>query len=340
MSLPAASGLSHHPHLLVRWLAVKNALRRFLRDRGRAASAIGGTAIACFALLYAAVTSAGSVELIEPLLSYWPLVALLAALHAAMTIARRLHRFEMTRSSSWLASAPIAFSRVRFAERLLALAPVFLQWMGVSGLIAILAAAEAASPRSALTLIAAISAGAMAGLLAGLWAPPSKPHRSFEGSRYVRAVRVADPATVRPSDAALSRWPINVTLSWGRPENSRVLLVIALFAVQGGSSISSGLTVVAMWVVAAYLGSLLAVVTRVAREASAWLRSTPMRFHAFAWPIARRALLHQLLGTAGAAGVMMALGASPAMAVYLGGIWLSVVVLVCCISLASFYRHD
>jgi hypothetical protein len=338
MSLPAAAWLSRHPHLLVRWLAVKNGLRRFLRNRRRAASAIGGAAIACFALLYAAVTNAGSVELIEPLLSYWPLVALLAALHAAMMTARGLHRFETTRSSSWLASAPVAISRVRLAERLLAIAPVLLQWIGISGLIAILAAAEAASPRSALTLIAAMSVGAMAGSLAGLWAPRSRSRSPFEASRYVRAVRVADLATVRPADAALSRWPVNLTLSWGRPENSRVLLVIALFAVQGGSSILSGLTVVAMWVVAAYLGSLLAAVTQVAREASAWLRSTPMRFHAFAWPIARRALLHQLLGTTGAAGVMMALGASPAMAFHISASWLGVVVLVCSINLASFYR--
>lgn len=332
------SGLSRHPHLVARWLAVKNGLRRFLRDRGRAASSVGGAAIACCALLCAAVTSAESVELIEPLLSYWPLVMLLAALQSATTMARGLRRYEMTRSKSWLASVPVAFSRVRFAERLLAVLPVFLQWIGITILIAVLAAAEVASPRSALTLIGAISAGVVVGLLAGLWTPRSKPHRSFEGSRYVRAVRVADIGTLRPSDVALSRWPVNLALSWGRPENSRVLLVIALFAVQGGASILSGLTVVAMWVVAAYLGSLLAAVMQVAREASAWLRSTPMRFHAFAWPIARRALLHQLFGTAGAAGVMMALGAPLTIALYLGVLWLSVGVLVCVISLASFYR--
>lgn len=337
MTFSAFSWLLRHPHLRVRWLAARNELQRFLRDRRRAASVIGGAAIASFALLYAAVTSAGSVELIEPLLSYWPLVTLLAALHAAMAVARGLRRFEAERSSSWLAAAPVALSKVRFSERVLSVAPVVLQWIGIIGLIAILGAVEAANPRSALTLIAAVSAGAVAGLLVGLWTPRSKPHRSFEASRYVRAVR-ADGRAFHPADAALSRWPVNLAVSWGRPENSRVLLVIALFAVQGGASILSGLTVVAMWVVAAYLGSLLAAVMQVAREASAWLRSTPMRFHAFAWPIARRALLHQLLGTVGAAGVMMALGASPAMALYLGVLWLSVVMVVCAISLASFYR--
>jgi hypothetical protein len=49
-------------------------------------------------------------------------------------------------------------------------------------------------------------------------------------------------------------------------------------------------------------------------------------------------LLHQLLGTTGAAGVMMALGASPAMAFHISASWLGVVVLVCSINLASFYR--
>jgi hypothetical protein len=117
-----------------------------------------------------------------------------------------------------------------------------------------------------------------------------------------------------------------------------VLLIVALFAVQGGASILSGLTVVAMWVVAAYLGGLLAAVVQVSREASAWLRCTPIKFHAFAWPIARRALLHQALGTAGAVAVMIAQGATPAMAIYCGVLWLSMVVLIFTISLAESYR--
>lgn len=333
------SWLRRHPHLLARWLAANNAMHRFTQDRRRAATIISAASIAAFALLYA-TASAGAVELIEPLRPYWPLVALLAALHAAMTVTRRLGRLEAARSSSWLAAAPVQFSSLRFTERLVSMAPVFLQWFAMSVLIAMLAGAEAASVRSALALIAALSAGAAGGLVLGLWMPQSqsKARPSYEPSRYARAARVADVQSLRPSNTALSRWPVNLALSWGRPENARVLLLIALCAVQGGTSILGGLTVIAMWVAAAYLGSLLAATMQVAREASVWLRSTPVKFHAFAWPIARRALLHQVLGTVGAAGVMMALGASPSMVSYLSALWLAVVVLVCAVSVAECYR--
>ena len=341
LSLPKRmTWLLRHPHLLARWLAANNALRRFGRDRSRVVGSAGVALFAGFALLYAAVAAAraGAVELIELLRSYWPAIVLLAALHAAMTAARRSHRIAAAQSKSWLAAAPIRPASVRLAQLFLSIAPIILQWFAISAVIAVIAGAESASPRSALLLIAALSAGVAGGLLVGLWAPQPRAGKAYEGSRYVHAARPLSAQPLRPSNAALSRWPVNLTLAWGRPENARVLLLVALFAVQGGASILSGLTVIAMWVMAAYLSSLLAAVVQVSRQAGAWLRSTPIRFHAFAWPIARRALLHQALGTTGAVAVMIALGATPAMALYCGALWLTLVVLIFTISLAESYR--
>lgn len=342
LSLPKRTPpwLLRQPHLLARWLAANNTLRRFARDRRRAVISIGVAVLAGLALLYATVATAraGAVDLIEPLLSYWPLIMLGASLHAAMTVARRLRRIVAAESKSWLAAAPIQPASARFAALVLSILPVILQWFAISAAIAIIAGAASASPRSVLLLIAALGVGMVCGLLVGLWAPQPKIRKAYQGSRYVRAAPRTGIQSLRVSNSALSRWPVNLTLAWSRPENARVLLLAALFAVQGGASILSGLTVVAMWGVAAYLTGLLAAVVRVSREASEWLRSTPIKFHAFAWPIARRALLHQVLGTAGAVAVMIALGATTAMALYCGVLWLALVMLIFTISLVESYR--
>ena len=73
-----APWLRRHPHLLAHWLAAHNVAAR-----------------------------GGAMNLIEPLLAYWPLVVLLAAVHSLMTVSRRLRRGKLAESKSWLAAAPI-----------------------------------------------------------------------------------------------------------------------------------------------------------------------------------------------------------------------------------------
>jgi hypothetical protein len=68
------------------------------------------------------------------------------------------------------------------------------------------------------------------------------------------------------------------------------------------------------------------------------LRSTPITFWEFAWPLARRALLHQLCGALIAMGVMLMLGSSLFIAIYFGTLWLTLVVLTAALSLADCYR--
>ena len=66
------------------------------------------------------------------------------------------------------------------------------------------------------------------------------------------------------------------------------------------------LFILVTWTVGSYLIALLIAIPHVGRSASQWLRSTPVTFWTFAWPLARRALLHQLLGTLIAMGITLA----------------------------------
>ena len=74
------------------------------------------------------------------------------------------------------------------------------------------------------------------------------------------------------------------------------------------------------------------------RAAGQWLRSTPITFWAFAWPLARRMLLHQVVGTLAGVAIMLLLGAPPRVALYIGTLWLALVVVVTAVSLADCYR--
>lgn len=337
----APSWLLRHPELLAHWLTAANSVRRLTQNRRRAALLAGAALIGASLILCAAFFGmrSSAVHLIEPLLAYWALVLLLALVHAFMTMSRRLRRGKAAVAKSWLSAAPMRPASLTLTRVLVAVGPIICQWLAACTLVAVIAVIESAQEGSARKLMGALSAGALIGSLLGFWRPKSRPRASYEGSRYARAVSVTVEQPLRASDAALSHWPVNMTLAWSRPENSRALVVIALLSVQAGSSMLGGIAVLAMWFSAAYLGSLLAAVVHVARDAGTWLRSTPMRFHAFAWPIARRALIHQIAGTTIAMGVMMLQGTSLAMAVYLGAIWLTVVAVVCAISLADSYRN-
>ena len=178
--------------------------------------------------------------------------------------------------------------------------------------------------------------GAIVGGPCGWWLSRRAPTRSREHSRYT--LRPRHGTQTAPSSAPLSHWPIAQAFAWGRPENARFLLGAAVLTVPGGTGILGALSLLVAWTVASYLGALLVAIPHVGRAASQWLRSTPITFRDFAWPLARRALLHQALGTLVGMGAMLALGVSPATAIYLGAVWWTVVVLTATVGLADCYR--
>jgi hypothetical protein len=126
--------------------------------------------------------------------------------------------------------------------------------------------------------------------------------------------------------------------AWGRPENARLLLGAAILTIPGGTGILGALFILGTWTVGYYLVGLLLAIPHVGRAALQWLRSTPITFCDFAWPLVRRALLHQVIGTLAAMGVALALGVSVSTAMYVGVVWLALVVLIWTISLADAYR--
>jgi hypothetical protein len=162
---------------------------------------------------------------------------------------------------------------------------------------------------------------------------PRKRQTAREDSRYAPKARTTDVVSAQ----ALSRWPIAQALSWQKPENARVALVIALFAVQGGSSMLLGLTVVSAWMLAIYLVTLMQATIHAGNVAARWLKATPIKFVNFAWPLARRVLIHQAIGSTAAAVLAVAMGLGLATALYLWVLWLAIVIGVLCVSLADAY---
>ena len=181
-----------------------------------------------------------------------------------------------------------------------------------------------------------IAAATVLGAAIGWWSARRSRADALEGSRYVGRIKSATLQFLL--SAALSGWPLAQVRAWGRPDNLRILLMVAMLAVQAGSSALVGLSVVAIWLLGGYLAGLLAAVLQTANLAAHWLRSTPIPFAQFAWALTRRALLYQVVATAVGIGLMVILGAPLLSALYIGALWLTIVLLSCSIGLAESYR--
>jgi hypothetical protein len=326
--------LQRHPLLLAEWLAVRNLVAR-ARAHAVAVIAAGIGILGAFAVVLIALGPQFP-AVFTSLLEYRVLTMVAVGAYAAGSLARQRRRSEIRYTQFWLAAAPVrqysrslailVVSALPLVSQLLAACVLFAA-MGIAGDVA------AATVGESMLLIvgAAIVGGAV-----GWWSARRSRADAMEGSRYVGAVKPRTQSV--PSAAALSGWPLAQVRAWGRPANLRVLLMVAMLAVQAGSSALVGVSVVAAWLLAGYLAGLLTAVLQTARMASHWLRSTPIPFAQFAWAVSRRALLYQLVGTAIAIGLMVVLGSPVLSALYVGMLWLAVVVLSCSIGLAESYR--
>lgn len=319
-----------NPLLLAEWIAIRNFVRR-LRSHALAIT------LACVALAVAAgivLVTFGSRAAV--LIEYRFMTIVVVGLYTAFLVKRQRLRAEARSSESWLIAAPIAYRQRRVALTVLSVVPLLIQLLIATLAVALLALLQELTPSQAIELSLYVAGGAAAGTLIGWWSASRRKSPAYEGSRYVARARHTDAMT--PSIEALAAWPVGQLRAAGRPENLKVVLFAAMLAVQAGSSALHGLCVVAMWLVAAYLGGLLGAVVRTARAAAAWLHSTPLSFKQFAWSLARRALLHEVAGTVLAVAVMMILGAPALAAAYMAGLWLTIVVVVFTIGLADSYR--
>jgi hypothetical protein len=265
---------------------------------------------------------------------YGLLTAAVSAVHALLLVSRHRRRLALGFKNSWLVAVPIDQRSVAASIRLRIAVVAMTHLVTIAVPVAAISwiAGEFAL---GLTVMMFVTVAFLVGSMVG-WYLRIPDREVLEASRYApqwhrKAVQV------RPSDSALAHWPIALTLSWHRPENSRVALLVALFAVQGGSSIAIGLCVVVSWLVAIYLAMLLQATMQVGRTAASWLRATPIAFVTFAWPIARRAVLHQTFGALLAATGGVVLGLPLAIALYLVATWLAIVVCLTTVSLADSY---
>jgi hypothetical protein len=295
--------------LLVEWLRLANALKR---SRGEWIL-LAAVAVVLIAFLFTRLA-----PVVHRLADYWLLTGVLSAVYAASSIARRRRRVHELHLQSWLIAAPIPQASVRASQAIRTLLPIILQFLCVSLVM---------TGR----VIASIAAGLLIGAVVGWRASAEHAKARSPASNYVwtRQSRGAQ---------ALSGWPIAQVLAWSRPENSRYVLIVALFAVQGGSSAILGLSVVALWFIASYLTALLSALVSVAKLASAWLRSTPMSLSEFVWVLSRRALLHQVLGTALLSAIMLSFGAPLMLTLQIAALWLGLVISVSGCALVDCFR--
>ena len=328
--------IARHPVLLVEWLVACNALRRATMRRRLFQLAALALLLGSAGLAVAGPLAGDASNVVSALSEYWVATFIASAMYAAAAIARRQRASRQQFAASWLVATPISPRSESVSHAVRSLLPLLLRSAGAILLVAALVYLSASPSGRVRTIGYCIAAGAICGAAVGWWVRRTPVVENEVGSRYVLRARTT--AQLHVSDAALSTWPLAQLMAWGRPANTRVLLIVALFAVQGGSSALHGLAVVACWFVASYLGGLLGASWRAIHDAAAWLRSTPLPFPRFAWSISRRALLHQWVGAAAAVLLFTALGSSWTMALHLAAAWLTIVVLAQAIVLTSTQR--
>jgi hypothetical protein len=326
--------LRRHVVLLVEWLRLANALKRW-RSEGPSRSLFLAAAVATLAGIAVSVLSHRFAAAVDLLADYWILTTVVTAVYAASSVARRRRRIHELHLQSWLIAAPVPTASLRASQAIRTLLPAFAQFLGTA-LFIVIVNSMSAELRDAGKVIATIAAGLCVGAVVGWQASIDRSNERSPASRYVRLQRTR--GAMRPSGQALSSWPISQVLAWSRPENSRYVLVVALFAVQGGSSAIVGLSVVAMYFIGSYLAALLSALLNVAKAAGAWLRATPMALSEFVWMLSRRALVHQALGTALAAAFMLLLGAPLVATLQIAALWLGLVISVSGCALVDGYR--
>lgn len=303
-------------------LAWRNGARRLpgSRQQGLLAAAIGAPVAAILLLL--ALYGGAARAALSALGAPWVVIAV-AAIYAVALIAKLKRRTKSRLSRSWLAATPQVDSGGTATTAWLVAIP----FVGHFSLAAVAAAALSLNAGVTLDQVARLLALAVLGYTGGAlvaWAWPNRePKARHEASRYTRRPRAR--GELMPNDAALACWPIAQALAWSRPENSRQLLIVALISVPAGTHGLYAVGILAAWALLFYLIAVLAAVAHVARQASLWLRPTPLRVAALAWPITRRAAVHEAVGTFVAMTAMRALGTSWPTVVYIGMLWAAVV---------------
>jgi hypothetical protein len=132
--------------------------------------------------------------------------------------------------------------------------------------------------------------------------------------------------------------PVARAQAWFRPENARLFVLVVIATMPAGTSPWAGMCALSVAFLASYASALARTVMQTGSEAARWLQATPIHFLAFAWPIMRRAVLHQIIVSLGVAALLLPLGATVGALAYLVLLWLTLVLMSWCLWLQGCYH--
>jgi hypothetical protein len=265
-------------------------------------------------------------------------VGVLVALHAALHVGRRRSLIEQPHALSWLVAAAPAPGMPLLARLWRTLWPMGLQLTAAIAFALLLGWRHGRSAAAGL-LTVWLFAGAAMGSVVGWWCGRRQDTAWArpEDSRYVPRARGRNPEH-RPTLVPLSHLSVARARAWYRPENLRLFVLLVIATLPAGTAPQSALCAVCVAFLASYASSLARAVMHTASEAASWLQATPIRFLAFAWPIMRRAAVHQVLLSAAAAALLLPLGATLVQVTYLVLLWLTLVSMSWCLWLQGCFQ--
>lgn len=327
-----------HPVLAADLLASHAWCQRLFKDARKLAALLLAASLGVLLLVLAARQFSASLAAAFAWLSTHELWAVaLLVLYGLLQVSQLRIRAEQHHAQSWLVAATPAPGLPVSALLWRTLWPWAAQLATVLALVA-LAGARYLLAAELWLLAGWILIGGVLGACSGWWRGgrqvAARPR--YEDSRYVPRVRDHNPQH-RPSLAALSRWPVARALAWYRPENARLFVFVVIASMPAGTSLQSGACALLIAFLLSYAGALARAVLETGNEAANWLQGTPTRFVAFAWPLMRRAVLHQLALSFAVAALLLPLGATLVGVAYLVALWLTLVLMSWCVWLQGCF---
>jgi hypothetical protein len=234
---------------------------------------------------------------------------LLAGLNAVITHLCRT-RWTQIYTEGWLATLPVSPRQLRLMVGIRSC------WRSLAILAGLAITSTVATHGSGLVLTSTL--GTLSGMVAGWWLPRREAGTAPLLARQGRLTRPTG-VTLR----GLSQWPLLQVKAWLRPRSLAPLMMLALGLPM---DVPGNVAIALVWLLmtAVYLICLLLATVQVAKEASLWLRTTPLSFGRFAWALSRHAILKQLQWTLLGAVVLSALGVQPLNSLRIVEVWLAV----------------
>ncbi|HEY2465457.1 MAG TPA: hypothetical protein VGI32_15465 [Steroidobacteraceae bacterium] len=209
------------------------------------------------------------------------LCAGLAAVAAAVLMARRraLKRTEFARS--WLAAVPVRASTARweslFIELLPAIAAIGLLTVASVSYALVLFVAKRAEIFAPFAVWAYFCGGIGLGMLGSFLVPQPKPADLPPGSRYVPHQRSRRAAKIRPSLSALGGWPIRQAFAWAQPKIVARAAILILVMMPLGTTADTAMVAIALFGIVGALLLVCSAVNSASRLARRWLAPVPVR---------------------------------------------------------------